>query len=89
MNDGCIYRDLELVRTSINQAGKMIQDLIICNGSITSMGKLTNSFPESKVMYWTTLYRVKFPDRESLEKFESKGWSTTDLPKSHLSNLLE
>lgn len=87
MKDEYIYRDLELPRTSINQAGKLIQDLIICDGSITSMCKLTNSFPESKVTYWSTIYRIKFPDRGSLEKFESKGWVTSDVPKKAVARL--
>lgn len=71
-----VYRDLELTRTGQRQAGKMIQDLISCEGTITSMSTLTNGFPADQVQYWSTFYRLRFPDVGKLQEFQVRGWGT-------------
>ena len=72
-----IYRNLELTKTGQKLAGVLIQDLITSGGTITSMSHLTNGFTADQVRYWSTFYRLRFPDDESLQVFGGKGWVTT------------
>lgn len=77
-----VYRDLELTRTGQKLTGMMIQDLIISGGTITSMSHLTNGFPADQVRYWSTFYRLRFPDLGKLQEFKRKGWVTRIPPKA-------
>ena len=76
-----IYRDLELTRTGQRQTDMLIQDLVSCGGTVTSVFYMTNGFPADQAQYWSTIYRLSFPDVDKLQKFQVRGWSTKIPPK--------
>ncbi len=76
-----IYRNFTLNRTSVTAAGKFLQALASSGGSITSMFTLSNGFPVDKAQYYSTFYRLRFPEQENLDRFHNLGFETTDIER--------
>lgn len=59
----------------------LLQALAISEGVITSNFTLKNAFPEKSVGRWTMFFRLRFRNQESLDKFHTLGFVTTEPEK--------
>lgn len=73
-----IYRHLHIDKSTEKRLAKLIKDLILSGGQITSMGSLCNGFSESKFSYWETDYTIQFMFQKQVDDFENRGWKTWD-----------
>ncbi len=72
-----IYRDYSCTLSQKN-CSQLLQALAISGGSITSNFTLNNGFPEKSVGRWEMFFRLRFSNRNGLEKFHSLGFETTE-----------
>jgi hypothetical protein len=75
-----IYRDFSF-SLSKAQCAKVMQSIAISGATITSSFVISNAFPPDTVRYWTMFLKLKFRNKEQLDKFHSLGFETQKPPK--------
>lgn len=78
-----IYRDFSL-KLSKEKCAAFLQDLVRCNGSITSTSHLKGFHAQAN--HWTMLFRLCFVNQEDLNSFHNLGYVTTEPPKIKLNS---